>query len=70
MVADALATPIAGYETELGLYGFRELITPRCGRYCAARYRLVRRLFGMHAASPPSRRRITGWWRRTPLPAR
>jgi L-alanine-DL-glutamate epimerase-like enolase superfamily enzyme len=26
-VADALATPIAGYETELGLYGFRELIT-------------------------------------------
>jgi L-alanine-DL-glutamate epimerase-like enolase superfamily enzyme len=25
-VADALATPIAGYETELGLYGFRELI--------------------------------------------
>src|SRR5712691_298041 len=27
MVADALATPIAGYETEIGLYGFRELIT-------------------------------------------
>src|SRR5207249_10564402 len=26
-VADALATPIAGYETEVGLYGFRELIT-------------------------------------------
>jgi L-alanine-DL-glutamate epimerase-like enolase superfamily enzyme len=26
-VAAALATPIAGYETELGLYGFRELIT-------------------------------------------
>ncbi len=26
MVADALATPIAGYETEIGLYGFRELI--------------------------------------------
>jgi len=26
-VADALATPIAGYETETGLYGFRELIT-------------------------------------------
>jgi L-alanine-DL-glutamate epimerase-like enolase superfamily enzyme len=26
-VADALATPIAGYETELGLYGFRDLIT-------------------------------------------
>ena len=26
-VADALAAPIAGYETELGLYGFRELIT-------------------------------------------
>jgi L-alanine-DL-glutamate epimerase-like enolase superfamily enzyme len=26
-VADALATPIAGYETEIGLYGFRELIT-------------------------------------------
>ncbi|MBV9824867.1 MAG: mandelate racemase/muconate lactonizing enzyme family protein [Alphaproteobacteria bacterium] len=25
-VADALTTPIAGYETELGLYGFRELI--------------------------------------------
>ena len=25
-VADALATPIAGYETEVGLYGFRELI--------------------------------------------
>jgi L-alanine-DL-glutamate epimerase-like enolase superfamily enzyme len=25
-VADALATPIAGYETEMGLYGFRELI--------------------------------------------
>lgn len=25
-VARALATPIAGYETELGLYGFRELI--------------------------------------------
>src|SRR5438045_8257547 len=25
-VADALPTPIAGYETELGLYGFRELI--------------------------------------------
>src|SRR5437588_8433346 len=25
-VADALATPIAGYETETGLYGFRELI--------------------------------------------
>ncbi len=25
-VADALATPIAGYETEIGLYGFRELI--------------------------------------------
>jgi D-arabinonate dehydratase len=25
-VASALATPIAGYETELGLYGFRELI--------------------------------------------
>ena len=25
-VADALATPVAGYETELGLYGFRELI--------------------------------------------
>src|SRR5271155_5782817 len=25
-VAAALATPIAGYETELGLYGFRELI--------------------------------------------
>ena len=28
-VADALATPIAGYETEIGLYGFRELITRR-----------------------------------------
>ena len=27
MVADALAAPIAGYETEIGLYGFRELIT-------------------------------------------
>jgi L-alanine-DL-glutamate epimerase-like enolase superfamily enzyme len=27
MVADALATPIAGYETEVGLDGFRELIT-------------------------------------------
>src|SRR5271168_1170212 len=27
MVAAALATPIAGYETEIGLYGFRELIT-------------------------------------------
>ena len=26
-VADALATPVAGYETEIGLYGFRELIT-------------------------------------------
>src|SRR6266403_1219844 len=26
-VADALTTPIAGYETEIGLYGFRELIT-------------------------------------------
>ena len=26
-VARALATPIAGYETELGLYGFRELIS-------------------------------------------
>ena len=26
-VADALATPIAGYETEVGLDGFRELIT-------------------------------------------
>src|SRR5207253_541484 len=26
-VADALATPIAGSETEIGLYGFRELIT-------------------------------------------
>jgi D-arabinonate dehydratase len=26
-VAEALATPIAGYETEVGLYGFRELIT-------------------------------------------
>src|SRR5207244_6792466 len=26
-VADALATPIAGYETEIGLYGFRELIS-------------------------------------------
>jgi D-arabinonate dehydratase len=26
MVADALATPIAGYETEVGLDGFRELI--------------------------------------------
>jgi L-alanine-DL-glutamate epimerase-like enolase superfamily enzyme len=25
-VADALDTPIAGYETEIGLYGFRELI--------------------------------------------
>src|SRR5260370_38489316 len=25
-VAAALATPIAGYETEIGLYGFRELI--------------------------------------------
>ena len=25
-VADALATPIAGYETEMGLYGFRQLI--------------------------------------------
>src|SRR5260370_41319443 len=24
-VADALATPIAGYETDIGLYGFREL---------------------------------------------
>jgi L-alanine-DL-glutamate epimerase-like enolase superfamily enzyme len=28
-VADALATPIAGYETEVGLYGFRQLID-RC----------------------------------------
>jgi L-alanine-DL-glutamate epimerase-like enolase superfamily enzyme len=27
MVADALATPVAGYETEVGLDGFRELIT-------------------------------------------
>src|SRR5215813_11743743 len=27
MVAAALATPVAGYETEIGLYGFRELIT-------------------------------------------
>ena len=27
MVADTLATPIAGYETEIGLDGFRELIT-------------------------------------------
>ena len=26
-VARALATPIAGYETEVGLYGFRELIS-------------------------------------------
>jgi L-alanine-DL-glutamate epimerase-like enolase superfamily enzyme len=26
-VSAALATPIAGYETEIGLYGFRELIT-------------------------------------------
>jgi L-alanine-DL-glutamate epimerase-like enolase superfamily enzyme len=26
-VADALATPIAGYETEMGLYAFRELIS-------------------------------------------
>jgi L-alanine-DL-glutamate epimerase-like enolase superfamily enzyme len=26
MVADALATPVAGYETEVGLDGFRELI--------------------------------------------
>ena len=26
-VADALSTPIAGYETETGLYGFRELVT-------------------------------------------
>ena len=26
-VTEALATPIAGYETEIGLYGFRELIT-------------------------------------------
>jgi D-galactarolactone cycloisomerase len=26
-VAEALATPVAGYETEIGLYGFRELIT-------------------------------------------
>jgi L-alanine-DL-glutamate epimerase-like enolase superfamily enzyme len=26
-VAAALSTPIAGYETEIGLYGFRELIT-------------------------------------------
>jgi D-arabinonate dehydratase len=26
-VAEALATPIAGYETEIGVYGFRELIT-------------------------------------------
>lgn len=26
-VADALAAPIAGYETETGLYGFRELVT-------------------------------------------
>ena len=26
-VADALATPIAGYETEIGLYAFRELIS-------------------------------------------
>jgi len=25
-IADALATPIAGYETEMGLYGFRQLI--------------------------------------------
>jgi L-alanine-DL-glutamate epimerase-like enolase superfamily enzyme len=29
MVADALATPVAGYETEIGLNGFRELITRR-----------------------------------------
>ena len=28
-VADALTTPIAGYETEMGLYGFRQLID--CG---------------------------------------
>ena len=28
-VAAALATPIAGYETETGLYGFRELVTRR-----------------------------------------
>ena len=28
-VADALTTPIAGYETEIGLYGFRQLID--CG---------------------------------------
>src|ERR1700757_3479230 len=27
MVAEALATPIAGYETEVGLHGFRQLIT-------------------------------------------
>jgi D-galactarolactone cycloisomerase len=27
IVADALATPVAGYETEIGLDGFRELIT-------------------------------------------
>src|SRR6202047_595959 len=25
-VADALATPVAGYETEIGLFGFRQLI--------------------------------------------
>src|ERR1700720_1636827 len=30
-VADALATPIAGYETEIGLYGFRELIDRGAG---------------------------------------
>ena len=40
-VADALATPIAGYETEIGLYGFRELIERGCGRHRAARHRLV-----------------------------
>jgi L-alanine-DL-glutamate epimerase-like enolase superfamily enzyme len=29
MVADALSTSIAGYETEIGLYGYRELISRR-----------------------------------------
>lgn len=68
-VARALSTPIAGYETEMGLYGFRELI----GRGAVDIVQVDVAWSGGFSEGrriAPTPRRIIAWSRRTPSPAR
>ena len=69
-VADALAHPDRRLRDRGRALRLPRADRPRRGRYRAARHRLVGRVLANAAASPPMPRRITGWSRRTPLPAR